>query len=85
MALSYDERMAVGTLRKALIRSGRHDEIIAALLKDMPRHIAVSALRDLAKNLNQMLEITRAFQLAAAALSSKIDDQKTQGEPNGRD
>ncbi len=85
MALSYDERQAVNVLRKALLRSGRHEEIVQALLKDMPQHIAVLALQDLAKNLNQMLEISRAFQKAAAHLSSKIDDQKTQGAPDGRD
>lgn len=77
MALSYDERQAVNVLRKALLCSGRHEEIVQALLKDMPQHIAVLALQDLAKNLNQMLEISRAFQKATAHLSSKIDDQKT--------
>ena len=81
MSLTYDEREAIRVLRKSLLRGGRAEVIMPALLKDMPQQIAATALQDVVKQLNQMLVISRAFQDAAKALSSKIDPPKPEGEP----
>ena len=83
MALSYDERQAIAVLRKALVRSGRHEAIIQALLQGMTQNIARTALENVASELNQMLAVSRAFQDAARALSSKIEPPNESGEPDG--
>lgn len=81
MALSYDERNAVAVLRKSMLHSSRGPEIVSALMKDMSKEIAVTALLGIRDSLNHMLVVNRAFQSAALDLSSKIDAPPTQGEP----
>lgn len=83
MALSYDERQAIAVLRKALVRSGRHEAIIQALLQGMAQNIARTTLENIASELKQMLAVSRAFQDAARALSSKIERPNESGEPDG--
>lgn len=83
MALSYDERQAIAVLRKALARSGRHEAIIEALLQGMAQNIARAALENVANELKHMLAVSKAFQHAALALSSKIERPNESGEPDG--
>lgn len=64
--LTYGERNAVDTLRKAIRKK---PEIIAELFKDAPYEAATAALVGIKKELDVMLAVTRAFQRAAGELA----------------
>lgn len=64
--LTYDERNAVATLRKAIRKK---PEIIAELFKDAPYEAAAAALVGIKKELDVMLAVAGAFQQAAGELA----------------
>lgn len=68
VALTYEERQAVRVLRKAI----KHKPgIIKELMKGASYDLAVSVLLQTKTELNQLLEVNRAFSEAAAVLAKQ--------------
>lgn len=68
--LSYDERQAFMTVRKAIKRK---PELAAALMEDMSKEVAVAVLLQAKNELDQLLVINRAFIAASSALAKNPD------------
>jgi hypothetical protein len=64
--LSYDERQAFMTVRKAI---KRRPELAAALMEGMSKEVAVSVLLQAKRELDQLLVVNRAFIAASSALA----------------
>ena len=79
MALSLEEQDAIRTLRKSILVKGKGEEIIPALMKDMPQHITATAMQQCVQQLGYMLKVVRALKPAMDALSSAFE----QGEERG--
>lgn len=75
LKLSYEERMALATLRKSLPRK---PELAAALMQGMSKEVANAVLKQAAKELNDMLTVSRAFSAAAKALIALDKTEETQ-------
>lgn len=73
--LSYDERMALQTIRKTI---KRRPEVAAMLLDGMAKEAAVAVMLKIRDELALMLDINRAFSEVAgklAQLEKKYADQ----------
>lgn len=68
VALTYEERTAVTTIRKSM-RS--KPEIVDELLKGQSYELAQRVLIKVRDELNQLLEVNRAFSSAAAVLAKQ--------------
>ena len=71
--LNYDERMAIKTLRASMKRD---PQIAALLLEGMSKEVAVAVLLQAKKEINLLLEVSRAFSEAAGKLA-KIEKEST--------
>lgn len=71
LALNYDERVAINTLRKSM-RTKPH--IITMLLDGQTEEIAHITLKKLKSELDTLLVVNRAFAEAAKALMPKDKD-----------
>jgi hypothetical protein len=74
LSLTVDELHAFRLLRNAIRRK---PQIIPALLEGMSRDVAVDVLLKAKTELNQLLEVNRAFVSASSAL---VNNQQTQGD-----
>ena len=62
---SYDERNAIIAIRKAMMKK---PAIIHEIMRGLAQEHAVGILQRAGVELNQLLEVSRAFSAAAAAL-----------------
>lgn len=74
LSLTVDELRAFRLLRDVIRRK---PQIIPALLEGISREVAINVLMKAKTELNQLLEVNRAFVSASSAL---IDNQQTQRE-----
>lgn len=77
VVLNYDERTAIITLRKAMRSPERATHIIQALLKDQSKELAYHALKQVGKEMNDLLEINRAFSNATQRIMKELGDEPT--------
>ncbi len=73
LALTYDERIAIKTLRKSMCSK---PHIITMLLDQQSEEIAYITLKKLSEELNILLNVNQAFQTAAKALITQKRDEK---------
>lgn len=65
LTLTYEERIALNTLRKSLPRK---PELATALMQGMSKEVAYAVLKQVSKELNDMLIVSQAFSAAAKTL-----------------
>jgi len=79
--LSYEERTAIATLRKAIKRDPR---VAAMLLKDMSANVAVSVLKQARDELDGLLIVTRALSEASTTLARALKTEKEESHADER-
>lgn len=72
VAYTYDERMAIRTIRKSMMKK---PEIITEIMKDSGYQYANDVLVKARDDLAQLLEVSRAFVAAASVLAKKQKEE----------
>lgn len=67
-SFTYEERQAIATIRRSMMKK---PEIITEIMKDMAHAQAGAVLLQAKKELDQLLEVSRAFIAAASILAKK--------------
>ena len=70
-AYTYEERMAINTIRKSMLKK---PEIISVIMKDGSYPMAERVLIQARDELAQLLEVNRAFVAAASVLAKQQKD-----------
>jgi hypothetical protein len=70
-AYTYEERMAINTIRKSMLKK---PEIISVIMKDGSYAMAERVLIQARDELAQLLEVNRAFVAAASVLAKQQKD-----------
>jgi len=73
VAYTYEERMAIQTIRKSMIKK---PEIIAEIMKDGAYAMAERVLLKAKDEMAQLLEVNRAFVAAASTLAKQQKEQE---------
>jgi hypothetical protein len=71
--LTYEERNALEVLRKSMRRK---PQIATALLEGMSKEIATNVLKQVQRELTDLLSVSQAFSAAAGALVKKEQESK---------
>lgn len=72
---NYAEHQALIWLRKSMRDPARAEAIARSLLKDQSKELAYSVLKQLSKEMNDLLAINRAFQTVAATLAKQFPNE----------
>ena len=76
--LTYEEKNALDILRKAMRRK---PQIATALMEGMSKEIAANVLKQVQRELADLLAVSQAFSAAAGALVKKEQESKDETAP----
>ena len=72
VAYTYDERIAIQTIRKAMLKK---PEIIDEIMKNASHAMASRVLLRVRDELDQLLKVSQAFSAAAAVLAKQQKEE----------
>lgn len=82
VCFNYHEQNAVDVLRKAMRNPQKATKIVEALLKDQSKMLAYTTLKQLGKEINDLLIVAQAFKNTTQHLMKELHDDAPESQPS---
>ena len=81
VALNHADHQALAVLRKTMRDPAKAEVIIEALLKDQSKTLAYTVLKQVGKEINDLLAVARAFTDTTKRLMEELHDDNPENPP----